>query len=288
MSSVMPSTGAPSVWSAPAAGGAAPPALRALKGAGIVWLGVAVLGQLVFATYVLLFYGASAMGGDFASWAKVLPKGMLANDPIGNAALVMHILPTVVIVIGGALQLLPIVRRRWPALHRWNGRVYMVTALVMSATGLLLLLTRDTAGSWVQHLGIGLNGVVIVLCAVMAWRAARSRRFDAHRQWALRLFLVVSGVWFFRVGLMAWLMIHRAPVGFDPETFSGPFLSFLSFAQFLLPLLILQLYFWAQGSTTALGTPLGRWGVTALLGVCTLLTGLGLTGATLMMWLPRM
>ncbi|QXP44925.1 hypothetical protein FM038_25960 [Shewanella eurypsychrophilus] len=68
--------------------------------------------------------------------------------------------------------------------------------------------------------------------------------------WAIRLFIVMGGVWFFRIGLMLWLMIHQAPVGFDPKTFEGPFLSFLGFAQYLIPLAVAQLYFAASDSNT--------------------------------------
>lgn len=65
--------------------------------------------------------------------------------------------------------------------------------------------------------------------------AACDRRFDSHRRWALRLFLVVGGVWFFGIGLLASIVANQCPVGFNPNPFSGPFLSVLSFAQFLLP-----------------------------------------------------
>ncbi len=38
----------------------------------------------------------------------------------------------------------------------------------------------------------------------MALRYALARNIDAHKRWAVRTFIVVSGVWFFRVGLMLW------------------------------------------------------------------------------------
>ena len=52
---------------------------------------------------------------------------------------------------------------------------------------------------------------------------------------------MASGVWFFRVGLMLWVVVNQGPAGFDTETFRGPFLTFLSLAQSLLPLAILEL-----------------------------------------------
>ncbi len=43
-----------------------------------------------------------------------------------------------------------------------------------------------------------------MICAAMALHYALARNIDAHKRWALRTFIVVSGVWFFRVGLMLW------------------------------------------------------------------------------------
>ena len=86
----------------------------------------------------------------------------------------------------------------------------------------------------------------------------------------MRLFLAASAVWFFRIGLMFWFMTTGG-IGIDPETFEGPFLTFMYFAQMAIPLLVLQLYFWAQDSNraglkvAAALVVLAATGVTALL-----------------------
>ncbi|MGH8464227.1 MAG: hypothetical protein ACRER5_08770, partial [Pseudomonas sp.] len=126
--------------------------------------------------------------------------------------------------------------------------------------------------------------VLILWFVVMAWQSARKRAFDQHRRWALRLFLVVSGVWFFRIGLMLWLALNQAPVGFDPKTFTGPTLTALSFLQTLLPLAMLQGYFQAQNSRS----PGVRWLATLTFGLATLATLLGSAAATMIMWWPNM
>ena len=65
----------------------------------------------------------------------------------------------------------------------------------------------------------------------------------------MRLFLAVSASWFFRVMLMFWIAINGGPVGFDPKTFVGPATDIMSFAQYLLPLAVLEACFLAQRST---------------------------------------
>ena len=255
-----------------------------LRRAGVAWCTVAVAGQAIFAAYVAGFYGPPAFRGDLAAWSKAMPHGYVRGDWVGNTAVGLHLLWAFAILATGAIQLIPAIRRRWPILHRWSGRVYVTAAIGASLAGIYMVLTRGTVGGTAQHVSILINGLLILLCAGIAWRHARARRFTDHRRWALRLFLVAGGVWFFRIGLMLWLIIHRAPVGFDPETFTGPFLTFLAFAQFLVPLAVLELYFWAERSPKAVH----RFATAAALGVCMIGTLAGTAAATVGMWMPRL
>jgi Predicted membrane protein (DUF2306) len=257
---------------------------KALTAASRLWFVVAVAGQWFFAFYVAWFYGGAAARGDWQAWNQALPRGLMAGDSVGNATLASHLLLAAIITFIGPLQLIPQVRAHLPRLHRWTGRVYLLTAVVMGAGGLYMLLTRGTVGDGSQHLAIGLNALAIMLCATLAWRSAVKRRFDVHRRWALRLFLVVNGVWFFRVGLMLWLVINQRAVGFDPKTFEGPFLTFLAFAQFLLPLAALELYLRARDR----GTSRQRLAMATGLLLLTAAMGVGIFGAVMGMWLPRM
>jgi hypothetical protein len=244
---------------------------------------VAVLGQLMLAFYVVVFYGSAALRGRPQDWNRVLAHGYVPGDVFLNAVLALHLLFVVVIIVGGGLQLVPSLRRRWPVFHRWNGRVYLLSAAVLSVGGLIMVWVRGTVGDLTQHLGVSLNALLILAFSVMTWRAGARRAIDAHRRWALRLFLAVSGVWFFRIGLSLWLAVNRGPLGFDPDRFAGPFLSFLAFAQYLLPLAVLELYFRAQDSG-----PRRQLAMAGGLSVLTLMTTAGITAAALMLWLPRL
>ena len=260
---------------------AAASSAKALRIAAAAWFVVTALGQLMFVIYIAGFYGVATARGDLAAWSKVMPHGYVAGDTFGNTVVGFHLLFAALIMLSGAVQLIPAVRRVVPKLHRWNGRFYLFAALLMSVGGLLMVGTRGTVGGS-SHVAISLNAVLILLFGGMALRNALARRFAEHRRWALRLFLAVSGVWFFRIGLMGWIMLNQGPVGFDPETFTGPFLTFLGFAQYLIPLALLQAYFYAQDR----GTAVARYAMTGTLAVGTLVTLVGTAAATMMMWLP--
>jgi len=255
---------------------------RVLGGTARLWLFTALAGQLAFALYVAAFYGGQAAQGRFEAWNEVLVGGYVRGAAIGNIVLAAHLLLAVTITLGGPFQLWPWIRRRAPWLHRWNGRIYLLTAVLITLAGLYAVWTRGTAGGPLMRIGISLNGVLILLAVVPVWRKAVARRFAEHRRWALRLFLLVSGVWFFRIGLMFWILIHQAPVGIGDD-FDGPFVRFLAFACYLAPLAVLELYFRAE----ALRGSAGKYLMAGLLVVLAACTAGGILGAFMGMWLPR-
>ncbi|HZP68089.1 MAG TPA: DUF2306 domain-containing protein [Rudaea sp.] len=270
--------------SAPIAARAPQFAARALRASAAFWLTMIIAGQLMFAIYIVAFYGRAAALGRFDAWNKVLAVGYVPGDTGGNLALALHLAFAAVVTFGGTLQLVPWLRGRWPRFHRWNGRVFVTSAVVGAITGAIMIWTRNTTGDFLQHVAITIDAALILGCAGCAWRDALARRFDAHRRWALRLFLCVSAGWFFRIGLMLWIVANGGPVGFDPKTFTGPFLTFLSFAQFLLPLAVLELYFHAQ----ARREPGLALATAALVAVLTLAMTGGIAAATAIMWLPHL
>lgn len=261
-------------------------AKKVLDGSAKFWFSTVLIGQAIFSYYIVMLYYMATANQDIERFNQVMPGGYMEGDYWGNIAVVVHVLLAAIITVGGLMQLLPIIRSKWPAIHRWNGRLYVTTAMVMSLSGLFMVFTRyeKIVGGLVGQIAIMINGILIVLCVVMVFKYARKRKIAQHRIWALRLFLAVSGVWLFRVGLMAWLSIHGKPVGFDPVSFTGPFLTGLYISVYLLPLLILEVYLRVQKSPSG-----PKKLITASLVILiSFIIMLGVFGATMGMWLPRL
>ena len=259
-----------------------PAADRALAGVAALWWGVALIGQWLFVAYVAAFYGGAAVAGDFERWNEVLVGGYVRGGTLGNVVLAAHLALAVVITLGGPLQLVPQIRARALPFHRWNGRLYILIALIISLGGLYMVWTRGTAGGTAMRVGISLNGVLIVAAGALAWRYVRAGDIAAHRCWALRTFMLVSGVWFFRVGLMAWILANRGPALIG-EDFDGPFVRFWAFGCYLVPLAMLEIYLRAGAGT---GRSV-KFAAAALLLAVTAVAGVGILGAVMGMWLPR-
>jgi len=254
----------------------------ALKAAARFWFAVTILGQLVFAFTVASFYALTALRGDYHKWN--FTNGYVPGFSMGNTAVVLHVASAVVIMLAGAVQLVPQVRNRFPVFHRWNGRMYMLTAVTLSVAGLYMTWIRGSVGDLSVHLASTLGAVLIWLCGGMALRYALARDFRTHRRWALRFFLVASGSWFFRIGFFLSFLIFKGPFGFDPVTFRGPFLTFMSFAQYLIPLGVLAIYLWAQDRPGVMR----RMAAAGVLFVTTLVMCAGLFAVGTAQWVPQL
>ena len=257
---------------------------KALRAAATFWFVVAVVGQLVFAFTVASFYGLTAARGNWQQWNKNMSHGYAADHPMGNVVVAIHLASAVIILLSGVVQLLPQVRRYAPGLHRWNGRIYMVTAFSLSLAGLYMLWFRGSVGDLPQHLGQSLDAVLIMLCSVMALRYALTRDFRTHRRWALRLFMVVSASLFIRAGIFLSVVANHGPFGFDPVTFRGPFLTFISFGQTLVPLAVLEIYLRTQDRAAAAG----RFAMAAGLFVLTVVMGAGVLTVSAASFMPEL
>lgn len=256
-----------------------------LKLSAKIWFIIATIGQWIFGIYIMAFYGKNTLTGQFEQWNKVHPHGYVKGDFWGNLLVGVHVMLAIIMVVGGPLQFIPQIRNRFRTFHRWLGRTYVIIAILMAIDGFTMVWTRGTVGGMLQHISISIQAIYIISFAILAIKFARKKDFAAHQNWAWRLFMVCNGVWFFRVVLMAWLLIHQAPVGFDPNTFDGPFLWFLAVFTYAIPLslIVFELYLNAQKSKKSAY----QWAVSTLIFILTFIMSIGIVGATMGMWLPR-
>lgn len=215
-----------------------------LNGTAMFWFATAIIGQWAFFYYIVAFYGVSTLSGNPEAWNRLAVLGRspyITGDTMGNVAFAAHALGAGIIAFGGALQLMPFVRRRFPTFHRWNGRVFLITVIGLSFSGFYLVWVRD--GS-LAAVSTTLNGVLILTFAYFAYRTARARDFAAHRPWAMRLYLVSNAQWFLRVGFFGSFIVGQA-LGVDAKAMKA-FGAFWEWGCFLVPLAVLQLYLVAK------------------------------------------
>jgi hypothetical protein len=233
-----------------------------LKGTGILWFLAALAGQWAFFYYIAGFYGTSTLTGNLEVWNRLQALGRtpyVAGDTYGNAAYAAHALGAGIIAFGGALQLIPAIRKYGPAFHHWNGRIFLLTVTALSLSGFYLVWIRHTSPSFIEGLSTSLNGVLILTFAALTLRYAVARKIDIHQRWAMRLYLVSNAQWFLRVGFFGYFVISGL-IGYE-ASFSDPFIRFWTWGCYLVPLAVLQLYFTAMDR----GGALSRLAVTVVI-----------------------
>lgn len=201
------------------------------------------LGLLLLAALPFVLYSVQS-GLDGLAAVEPFTRFFREGAPFGNWMIFGHMVLGGWIVLQAPFQLWGLPRRRWPALHRAGGHVFFSAAMLTGLFGLVYIALRGTIGGQPMNAGFALYGLLLCLAAAMTLRAARARRFAAHRRWALRLFVLAMGSWLYRVHYGIW---YAATGGLaSNEAFTGAFDQVQNVAFYLPYLLLLELWFVAE------------------------------------------
>lgn len=250
---------------------------QSLKFASMFWFVTTMLGQWFFFYYIMAFYGFSVINDNIQIWNRWEPLGSTpyhAGDFSGNLAFAAHAIGAGFVAFGGALQLIPKIRNSFPRFHKINGYVYLTTVFSLAVSGFYLVWIRDPDPIDLSGIGTTINGILILGFAYFTVRNAVKKDIASHRKWALRLFLVSNAQWILRLGVFSYLISGNL-LGMKPA-FGDPFFSIWTFGCFLLPLITLQLYFYAKQN----GTNTVKYSASAVLCLLTILMMIGMVGFT--------
>jgi uncharacterized membrane protein len=105
-------------------------------------------------------------------------------------AFYVHIVSGPVVLVNGLVLLSESVRRRFGGLHRVLGRVQVaVLLLFMLPSGAVM--ARHAFGGWPAGLSFLALSVATGGCAIAGVVHARRRRYDRHRRWMLRTYVLI-------------------------------------------------------------------------------------------------
>lgn len=123
---------------------------------------------------------------------------VITADPRFDAfpvAIVLHIIASAVLALGGALQFVPRFRRRHRRWHRRCGRVVIVAGLLVVVSALWLTLFYEPQPGTGRILYVSRILVVAAMAACLAagFRAIRRRDVRGHRAWMIRAYALGLG-----------------------------------------------------------------------------------------------
>jgi uncharacterized membrane protein len=160
----------------------------------LMWMGVIVLGVIGVAAVtrrtLVLFWPAQFAGRNSpAAAAAALDLGFAKH----LALTMVHILPGAIFVVLAPLQFVPGIRAKYLNLHRWMGRVLVVTGLVIGVTALVMSYTMNIGGPN-ETAATTLFAILFLFSLTKAYRHIRRKEVARHREWMMRAFAIALGV----------------------------------------------------------------------------------------------
>jgi hypothetical protein len=245
--------------------------LRAIRWSGAGLVGASWISAAAFGLYIVAFYLGAIPAHHLQQWNDNLTGLYQQGNAAAFFAMTAHLATGAVILLLGPVQLIAAIRSRWPAFHRWTGRLYVFTSFVAGLGGLGFIAAKGTIGGWRMNLGFGLYGALVVIAAVETYRHAHARRFDVHRAWAIRLFALAIGSWLYRMDYGLWLTAAPHHLWHRPD-FHGPFDVVMAFLFYLPNLVVAELFLRAR---SALARPGIRIAATIVLNLATIIVAVG-------------
>jgi uncharacterized membrane protein len=105
-------------------------------------------------------------------------------------AFYVHIFSAPFVLFNGLVLLSESVRRRHGGWHRWLGRV-QVLILLLFVLPSSAVMSRYAFGGWPAGVSFLLLAVATATCAILGVIHARQRRYDRHRRWMLRTYILI-------------------------------------------------------------------------------------------------
>lgn len=129
------------------------------------------------------------------------------------------------------LQFHPVLRQRYPTVHRWSGRIFIVASLVAASIAIWLSFSYELVGS---RPALIIFGLLWMFFSSSAWYCAMRRDFQAHRRFMIRS--VTIGFAFVWVRLLREAQEVLFPFITDPEMRT----TVREYVCFIIPLLVVE------------------------------------------------
>ncbi|WP_020591359.1 DUF2306 domain-containing protein [Kiloniella laminariae] len=188
-----------------------------------------------WAIWVMLTLSATIMSVVSARFLLPDPPAIgpdiMVNLSASKPVFLSHVFGGLTALLLGPWQFVGEIRNRWPRLHRWIGRSYVLAVAVSGACGFWV--AWSTASGIIAALGFAAMAQIWLYVTWRGYLSARSGQFDQHRQWMVRSFAVTMAAISLRLGLclVPVLGLRELPV-----------YIFMSWACWIINLLLAECY----------------------------------------------
>lgn len=132
----------------------------------------------------------------------------------------IHIIPGVLFMLLGPLQLISTIRARHPRWHRLSGRIVVFCGLIIGVSALLMSFAMPAIGGRTQAAATVLFGIFSLIALGKGFWHIRKRQIALHREWMIRAFAIGLAVATIRPIVGLFFATSRL-TGLTPHEFFG-------------------------------------------------------------------
>jgi uncharacterized membrane protein len=147
-----------------------------------------VIGVAAATRRTLVLFWPEALAGKYPP-AAALDTGFARH----MALTLVHIIPGALFLVLALLQFVPSIRANHLKIHRWLGRILVVTGLVIGVSALVMSFTMNIGGPN-ETAATTLFAILFLFCLIKAYRHIRRKEVARHREWMIRAFAIGLGV----------------------------------------------------------------------------------------------
>jgi hypothetical protein len=100
-----------------------------------------------------------------------------------------HIIPGLIFITLGPLQFVRALRIRRPGLHRWMGRLVLISGVIIGCTALVMS-SQMAIGGANETAATIFFAILFLFALVKAFLSIRQRKVALHREWMIRMFAI--------------------------------------------------------------------------------------------------
>jgi uncharacterized membrane protein len=150
---------------------------------------LAVIGIAAVTRRSLVLLWPARFSGGTSNPAAALDAGFAQHA----ALTFVHILPGALFLGLATLQFAPSFRQKHLQLHRWLGRILVITGLILGTSALVMSFRMNIGGAN-ETAATTLFAIVFLICLIEAYLFIRRKQVARHREWMIRAYGVGLGV----------------------------------------------------------------------------------------------
>eukprot|EP00977_Amphora_coffeiformis_P023476 scaffold13457_cov306-Amphora_coffeaeformis.AAC.1 len=213
---------------------------------GFVWLSMFLWG-----VWIATFYSMAVMF-DYNKLNIVFPDLWTPSHPLASWSMIIHFIGAFYMSCAGAVQLVKYIRKTYPAVHRWIGRLYIIASLIASTGGLIFCLTKGSYGGKQADYAFVTYGFIFLISGCMCYYRALRKEFQYHKLWAWRLYSLSLAAWLYRFDYYLWMLFFGKGENswLHHENYTGLYDYFINWGFYVPGLIVVEIvYRWGETAT---------------------------------------